>query len=120
MANEISAAVSLGVSKNGATISNSYNGNGDLSGTEMLSSVQQFSTANSQAVSIGGCDQVNALMIKNLDSSIAITVSLDTTHTQVISVIPAGRAVLLWGIATTFYCKSASGTVDVMVTVCET
>lgn len=115
MANEITIACSLSVSKGGASITASMGKTLDMAGTEMLSSVQQFSTADSQAISFGGNDQVGQCIIKNLDASATLTVSVNTTHTQVISVIQPGCAILISGASTTMYAKSSSGTIDVFV-----
>lgn len=119
MANEISIQASLTVAKNGASIAASMGKTLDMAGTEMISSVQQFSTSDSQAVSFGGNDTVGQCLIKNLDTAATLTVSVNTTHTQVISVIQPGCAILISGCSTTMYAKSSSGTIDVFVAACE-
>ncbi len=119
MANEITIACSFTCSKNGASVSASGGKTLDMAGTEMISSVQQFSTADSQAISFGGNDQVGQCLIKNLDLAATLTVSVNTTHTQVISVIQPGCAILISGASTTMYAKSSSGTIDVFVAACE-
>lgn len=91
----------------------------DMTGTEMIASVQQFGTSDSQAVSFGGNDQVGQCLIKNLDATATLTLSVNTTHTQIISIIQPGSCVLLSGCSTTMYAKSSVGTIDVFVTACE-
>lgn len=115
MANEITIACSLSCSKGGASITSSMGKTLDMAGTEMISSVQQFGTANSQAISLGGNDQVGQLMIKNLDLAATLTVSLDTTHTQIISVIQPGCGILVSGCSLTMYAKSSAGTIDTFI-----
>lgn len=119
MANEITISCSLQCSKNGASISASGGKTLDMSGTEMISSVQQFGTADSQAVSFGGCDQVGQCVVKNLHDTATLTISVNTTHTQVISVIQPGCAVLISGCSTTMYAKSSAGTIDTFIAACE-
>lgn len=119
MAGEINFSVILNASKNGLSIALPVSGSADLAGSEMIGSVQTLSTSPA-AVSIGGCDQIQAIAIKNLDAAIAVTIGLDTPITQVVSVIPAGKAILLWGPPSTLYAKSASGTPDISVVAVET
>lgn len=117
MADEISVSASLSVNKNGALVTASSSIAIDMAGTEMISSVQQFSTADTQAISLGGCDSVGAILIKNMEAEGGnnLTVSLNATHTQVISVIPPQCAILLHGVSTTIYAKSSASTVEAFV-----
>ena len=119
MANEISFNIALSASKGGAQVSGSVSGNADLAGSEMISSVQTLATS-AAAISLGGCDAVQFLYLRNMDAAIAITVGLDSPITQVISVIQPGKSVLLSGTSTTLYAKSASGTPDLFVVCVET
>lgn len=119
MANEISNTVKLSAAKGGATISFSVTAKADMTGTEMIANVQNFSTSDTQAISLGGCDQVHSLAIKNMDATNNLTVSLNATHTQVISVLLPGEAILLHGVSTTIYAKSSASTVDAFVACVE-
>lgn len=125
MANEVSHSCSLSASKNGATVNSSGSKTEDLTGSEMLSSVQALSTT-AALISVGGCDSIKAITIKNLDTNAdgtantaTVTVSLDSSSLQVVSVIPAGGQILLLGCSTTLYAKSSAGTPDMYVTVVE-
>lgn len=120
MANEYTLGASLAVSKNGASAAGGFNANLDMVGTEFVASIQQFGTSNGQQISLGGNDQNAVFFIKNLDAAATLTVSLDTTHTQVISVIPAGKGILLFGASLTLFAKSSAGTIDTHVVAGET
>ena len=120
MANEISASCALTAVKGGAQASGAASWALNLAGTEMIASVQNFGTANSQGVSIGGCDQVQSIMIRNMDTTNNLTVSLDGTHTQVVSVIPPGASILLSNASLTLFAKSSAATVDAFVVAVET
>ena len=120
MANEITLSASLAASKGGASVSGSGSTTLSLSGTEMAAIVQNMSTTGA-AIDVGGCDQNQAILIKNLDAAIAVTVGLVNGNppTQVVSVIPAGGVVLLTGVGT-LYGASASGTPDIFIVTVET
>lgn len=120
MADEISFSVSLSGSKGGAQAAGSCSGVATLAGTEMISSVQAQSTTGA-AINIGGCDQMQAVYLYNMDSAINITVGLTNGNppTNVVSVIPPLKGVLLWAPGT-LYAASASGTPDLYVVVFET
>jgi len=117
---EINFSATLSASKGGAQATGSASGTADLSGTEMISSVQSTSTTGA-AISYGGCDQIQALYVRNMDSSIAVTIGLTNGNppTDVVSVLPAGKPMLLWGVGT-LYVASASGTPDIFVVAIET
>jgi len=119
MANEITTSVSFVAAKGGASINFSGTKTSDLNGTEMTSIVQEFTTSDSQAVSLGGVDQVQVLAIKNMDSTNSLTISLNGTHTQVVSVIPPGANILLYGTSLTLYGKSSAGVVAAFIAVAE-
>ena len=86
----------------------------------MIASVQNFTTEDSQAISVGGCDTVQALYVYNMDSTNTLTVSLNSTHTQVLSVLPPLKCALCWGVSTTLYAKAGASTVDGYIVVIET
>lgn len=118
MASEITYSSSLTASKNGASITLSGSHTQDMSGTEMTSAVQTMATSAAQ-LTIGGVDTIAAISVKNLDSAINVTIGLDSPITQILSVIQPGASVLLTGISTTVYGKSASGTPDIFIAVVE-
>jgi hypothetical protein len=117
MASEINLSASLTATKNGAGV----DGNGslvlDMSGTEMSALVQTLSTSEAQ-LTLGGVDSLAAILIKNL-SAVAVTISLNTPATQVVSIVPANGIVLLTGVSTTLYGKCASGTADIFIVAVE-
>lgn len=118
MANEISISAGFSASKGGASVAASFSGSLDMAGTEMQAGVQNIA-ATTTLIDIGGCDTVEAILIKNLDAAISLTIGLDTPITQVISVIKPGKGVLLTGTPTTLYAKAASSTVDAFIGVAE-
>ena len=120
MAGEISFSAALSASKGGAQAAGTASGTADLAGTEMIASVQNFTTEDSQAISVGGCDTVQALYVYNMDSTNTLTVSLNSTHTQVLSVLPPLKCALCWGVSTTLYAKAGASTVDGYIVVIET
>lgn len=119
MANEITIACSISAAKNGASVDGVAGVTRDMTGTEMIGSVQQFSTSET-AVSLGGCDQAGNLFIKNLATSGTITIGLDNPITLVLSVIQPGAAILVSGVSTTLYGKSSAGTLDANIVCAET
>lgn len=121
MANETSYSVTLSASKGGASVSLSNNETLDMTGTEMASLVQNFSTTGA-AITMGGVDQAEVLGIKNMDPTNSLTIGLTNGNppTNVISVIKPGGAVLLTGVSTTLYAASSAATVDAFIAVVET
>lgn len=119
MANEIQFSVSMSASKGGASISGSASKVLDMSGTEMTSIVQNFTTSES-TVSLGGVDQAEVLLIKNMDGTNDLTIGLNNPITQTVAVIPPGAGILVTGISTTLYGKSSASTVDAFICVVET
>ena len=126
MANEILIAASISASKGGGSVSGSMSTYLTLTGSEMIATVQTISTAVA-AVPIGGCDQIQAIMIKNMPllsdgvtaNTATITVGLDNPITQTVAVIPPGGAALIPGANTTLYWKASAGTPDGMVVAVE-
>jgi hypothetical protein len=122
MANETSTTITLSSTKNGATVTGGANGSGsksyDMAGTEMIGAVQTFTTSES-AVSLGGCDSVEALYIKNLDGTNDLTIGFANPIVTVLSVIKPGGSILVTGVSTTLYGKSSASTVDANVVCAE-
>jgi hypothetical protein len=120
MANEISISASLTASKGGASVSGSGSASLDMAGTEMAAIVQSMSTTG-VVLNVGGCDTIQAILIKNLDAAISVTIGLTNGNppTNVVSTIPAGKVVLLTNVGT-LYGASASGTPDIFVVAVET
>lgn len=111
MANEVSAGISLSVTKSGLSISGSKSQTLTLSGTNAIANNQTLSTSE-EALNFGDCAQIQGLLLVNNDAAITITVGLNNPITQVLSVIPAGGFAFVMGVSTTIYAKSASGTPD--------
>lgn len=118
MANEISFNASLTASKNGASVTGSASKILDMAGTEMISSVQQFTTSPAQ-ISLGGCDSVGALLVLNLDPTNDLTIGLNTPITQVVAVLKPGAMFLSEGISATLYAQSSASTVEGFVVCAE-
>lgn len=118
MASEISFGANISVSKGGATVSGSGTHSMDMAGTEMIGAVQNFGTSES-AVSIGGCDQVAALYVKNLDATNNLTLGFANPIVTVLSVLLPGQCILVTGVSTTLYGKSSASTVDANVVCVE-
>jgi hypothetical protein len=118
MSSEIAIGCSLTATKNGATVSGSGTKSIDMSGTEMIGAVQTFTTSES-AVSLGGCDSVAALYVKNLDGTNNLTLGFANPIVTVLSVIPPGGEILVTGVSTTLYGKSSASTVDANVVCVE-
>ena len=84
----------------------------------MIGSVQSFSASES-AVSLGGCDSISALLVKNLDATNTLTIGLNNPITQTVSVIQPGAGILVSGVSTTLYGKSGASTVEAFIVAVE-
>ena len=114
MAGEYQFTTSLQIAKNGVTLSNSRSSSLDMSGTEMIGSVQQFTTSEAQ-ISLGGCDSAELLQITNLDEANNLTIGFANPLVTVLSVLKPGASCLVAGVSTTLYAKSSAGTVEAFV-----
>jgi hypothetical protein len=125
MANEIKLTVQLSASKDGATISQAIAKLLDLDGTEMYGAGQILSTTEA-AIAIGGCDQLQVLVVMNrtkkpdgTDNTADVSVGLANPIVTAISVIPPGGCIVLMGCPTTLYAKASAGTPEIFVTAVE-
>lgn len=120
MANEITYSASLSVSKNGVSVSGSKSKTADMSGSEMLSSVQTFTTT-SAAVNIGGCDSVACIQIQNLDSTNTLHVSTTNpaTTSNHFTAIPPLAVAQIPGAPTALYAITSAGTIEAFVVAVE-
>lgn len=127
MSQEINFTVSLAVAKNGSgSAACSATGTADLTGSEYAGIVQTLSTTEA-AVNIGGCDQLQAIMIKNQpfkpdgsDNPDNVILGLANPIVTPIATIPPGKAIILWGAPTTIYAKSSAATPDIFIVPVET
>ncbi len=118
MASEITLGCNLTATKNGATVTGSGSKTLDMSGTEMIGAVQTFTTSEA-AVSIGGCDSVAALYVKNLDGTNTLTLGFANPIVTILSVLQPGGEILVTGVSTTLYGKSGASTVDANIVCVE-
>ena len=81
MANEITIAVQLNVTKNGATVAASPSVVQTMTGDQMLSNVQIIGTTN-EALVIGDVTPTGWFFIKNLDATNYVEVFLDNGNAQ--------------------------------------
>lgn len=117
MASEIYYGLNLIISKNGASVaSGSISKTKDMSGTEMIASVQATSTSPAQ-LSIGGCDTLQTVVLKNMSTTTGenIQVGLNTPITQRIATIVPGGAILLEKPPATLYVTAEAGTPELWV-----
>lgn len=88
------------------------------SGSKIASRMQALSTTPA-AIDLGGCSNIGEIAIRNLDSAIDVTISLDNAAADVVSVIKPGCGILLQFPPSTIYAKSASGTPSIFSTIVE-
>lgn len=77
MANEIACTLSLNIAKGGASIAAAPSGQGDMSGDQFISNVQIVGTTTEAAL-IGDVTTIGGVMIRNLDPTNFVLVSLAT------------------------------------------
>jgi hypothetical protein len=106
MANEITSSTSLTVTKNGATFNASANKTFTQTGNVALNAVQNIGTA-AELVSLGDITGVpGAMLVKNLDTTNFIEISLDSGGTQIFAKLTAGKGMLWFPSVAAVYAKS--------------
>lgn len=119
MANEITIAVSISATKNGATVASSYSGNATLAGDEMLTNVQTIGTS-AEAVVVGDLATAGYAFFKNMDATNFVELALDSgVSTQIFSKLLPGEVSLIKLKTTTIYAKADTASVKLLVTAME-
>jgi len=118
MANEITISVSLSVNKD-SNVNGSATLSKDMAGAEMIGATQSLTTT-AAAVNVGGCDQLKAILIKNMSTTESVHVGLDNTAiSQRIATISPRNAIILDSPPSALYARTVSGTGDIWVAACE-
>jgi hypothetical protein len=118
MAQEGIVSASIQVSKNGLSASFSFSTTFDLTGTEFGGNVRQ-ATTTAGAIDFAGIDQNQCCLIANKDAANTLSIYLDSGATQLVSAIPPGKGIVLWGASLSMWAKSSAGTVDYIVVAAE-
>lgn len=118
MAAEIIANVSLTITKNGFTVTGSKAASKDMTGTEMQAGTQSTSTTTAQ-INVGGCDQIESILIINQDATNSVQIGLNTPLTQRCATIKPGSFIFLDSPPALLYALASAGTPDIWVVVCE-
>ena len=119
MANEVTIAVSLGISKSGVTAARAKTVQRDLTGSHQISQVQTIGSS-AELIVFGDLGNVAHVALHNLGDTNAVTISLDSGATDVVCVLAPGDIAYLPGSASTLYAKTATGSSDLAVVACET
>ncbi len=118
MANEITYSIAISINKSGYGVTGSVSRTKDMSGTEMAALTQSLTTSQS-TLSIGGCDQIQSVLIQNLSAVESVVVCLDSGLTQRLSTIGPLGGICLEAPPTTLYVATVANTADVWVVCCE-
>lgn len=119
MANEITFAASLSISKSGATATGNITDQEDLAGVGKLATTQNIGTAAETLTfpSDLTTEGITYLWIRNLDATNYVELALDSGMAQVFAKIPAGK-VALFPPATgnpTIYARANTAAVNVQI-----
>lgn len=91
MANEISISATLSASKNGATVTGSGSISISMSGDQFISNVQIVGTSDEEALVVGDVTPTGWFMLKNLDSTNYVVISLDDAGANIVATLLAGE-----------------------------
>lgn len=118
MANEITIAVTLKASKNGAGISVTTTKTLDMAGTHMINNVQSVGTSWEQMV-IGDVSGAGFVYVKNLDATNYVEVALANDGTKIFQKILPGEATLIKAETDTMYLQANGADCDVEIAAVE-
>src|SRR5687768_2756767 len=115
MANEISATVSLSASKNGAAIaSGQLSAVDDMAGDQMITNVQIVGTA-AEALNLGDVSTIGYTVLKNMDSTNYVEISLISDGTTPFAKLLAGDIALIPMSTATVYAKANTAPINLLV-----
>jgi len=119
MANEISKTIRITATKSGASVSYSETSREDMSGDDMITSVQSIGTT-AETVSFGEITGAPGLVvIKNLDSTNFVEFGGDSGLTVFKLKLLAGKDMLIRPESATLYAKADTAAVKIQVTAAE-
>lgn len=118
MANEIQLALSLNVSKNGASAKGDINLVIDMAGDQFINNIQIVGTSN-EALAAGDVSTIGWAYVKNLDATNYIEVFLDSGSTQLISKLLPGEATLFKPGTTSIYARANTAACNAQVLLVE-
>jgi hypothetical protein len=105
-AGTIQVSTSFSVTKDGVTVSGSYNsGNLTMAGTEFVGNAQTIGTA-SEALVLGDITTIGFVMVKNLDPTNFVQISLDNSQVNLVAKLLPGEATIFKPGTTTLYGKA--------------
>lgn len=118
MANEITVAVSITCTKNGATVTGTASNTITMAGEQFISNVQAVGTSN-EALVVGDVSTVGWVFCKNLDATNYVEVSLDNAQADIIATLLPGEAALFKPGTTTLYAKANTAGCNLQVVLIE-
>lgn len=118
MSNEISASITLNVSKSGVTLNQSFSKTSDMAGAEMIGNTQTVGTS-AETLTVGDVSTIGYLLIKNLDSTNFVEIDAVSTMDSFPQKVLAGESILLKPQTATIYGKADTAACSVYVQAVE-
>ena len=117
-AGTVSISIGFNATKDGVTVAGSGSLSLTMAGTEMIGNTQTIGTS-SEALTLGDVSTIGYVLVKNLDATNYVEVSLDNSQTQILAKLLAGEFALLKPNTATLYAKANTSSVSLFVAAVE-
>lgn len=117
-AGTVLVSCSISITKDGATIGGTGQLSLTMAGTELIGNTQIIGTSN-EALVLGDVTTVGYVFCKNLDATNFVTISVDSSQTQVIAKLLPGEFALFKPNTATINAKADTSSVSLLVAACE-